>query len=266
MKTIVYQSYRTTDVPPWIESCMRTVRSWAAARSHEYRFIDDRLFEYAPAWYREKAGRQICPITDLARLMVARELLAEGYDNAVWVDADMLVFAPENLHVNIDKDFAFCHEIWIQPDAAGRPICTHRVNNSIAVFARNNTHLEFFIDACLRIARHKPQLGKLDVGTQFLTQLRGVLPFPLISNVGMFSPAVMADIADGADRCLSNYVQHLTSPLACANLCGSLLGSQVAGIASDDRVYDAVVDRCLQTGGEVINRLFENRRQSTPGG
>lgn len=265
MKTIVYQSYRTTGVPPWIETCMQTVRDWAAASSHDYRFIDDRLFDYVPAWYREKAGPQICPVTDLARLMVARELLDEGYDNAVWVDADMLVFAPESLLVNIEKDFAFCHEIWLQPDAAGLPTCTHRVNNSITVFARNNTHLEFFIDACQRIARHKPGLGKLDVGTRFLTQLRGVLPFPLIANVGMFSPAVMADIAGGEDQFLRHYARHLMSPLACANLCGSLLGTQVAGVASDDRFYEAVVDRCLRTRGEVINRHFETGQQPVPG-
>jgi hypothetical protein len=46
-RTVVYQSYRTRDVPAWIATCMHTVRAWAASRGFDYRFIDGRLFDRA---------------------------------------------------------------------------------------------------------------------------------------------------------------------------------------------------------------------------
>jgi hypothetical protein len=33
--TIVYQSFRTHDVPPWIEACMDSVRAWTRARGYD---------------------------------------------------------------------------------------------------------------------------------------------------------------------------------------------------------------------------------------
>ena len=59
MKTIVYQSYRTTDVPAWVQTCLHSARDWAASRGFEYRFFDDRFFDYCPPWYREKVGKQV---------------------------------------------------------------------------------------------------------------------------------------------------------------------------------------------------------------
>ena len=54
MKTLVYQSFRTSDVPGWVTRCMKSVRGWAADRGFDYQFFDNRFFEYAPDWYREK--------------------------------------------------------------------------------------------------------------------------------------------------------------------------------------------------------------------
>lgn len=259
MKTVVYQSYRTTHVPVWIELCMKTVRAWADANGYEYQFIDDRLFNYAPPWYREKAGGEICPVTDLARLVVAKELFAQGYENTVWVDADMLIFAPERLDVRIPNGFAFCHEIWVSPDQQGLAAGSHKINNSITAFAKNNVHLDFFIDACQRIAYSKVQLGKMDVGTAFLSQLGAILPIPLFTNVGMFSPFMMGDIEAGTEQYLKCYAQHMAAPLACANLCGSLLGlaSHPVTKAMDERLYETVIEKCLLSKGDVINRFFE---------
>ncbi len=49
MKTAVYQSYRTRDVPAWVNRCMQSVRAWADAQPFDYRFIDDRLGRYRRA-------------------------------------------------------------------------------------------------------------------------------------------------------------------------------------------------------------------------
>ena len=257
MRTIVYQSYRTTHVPAWIELCMQTVRSWATSNEFEYQFIDDRLFNYVPPWFFQKTGKEICPATDFARLAVAKELLAHGFDRTIWVDADIVVFAPDLMAMDITNDFAFCHEVWAVPDENDQAVCEHRVNNSITVFTKSNIHLDFFIDACLRIAHNKPQLGKCDVGTVFLSQLRAILPFRLLSNVGMFNPYVMSDISNGTEQFLRSYAQHMPAPLACANLCSSLLGIQLPGITADNRFYEGVLEKCLKTKGDIINQFFK---------
>jgi hypothetical protein len=258
MKTIVYQSYRRAHVPNWIEGCMQTVRSWAEANTFEYQLIDDRLFDYVPLWFRQKAGSQICPVTDLARLAVAKEFLAQGYDRTIWIDADIVIFSPELMRITLEKDFSFCHEIWLEPGKNGQPSCSHRVNNSVTVFSKDNVHLDFFIDACLRTTQHKEHIGKLDVGTEFLSKLRNILPFPLLKNVGMLSPAIMTSLASNNEHYPKIYAQHLTEPLACANLCGSLLGQPIPGGKSDDRLYTTVMEKLLQTKGGVINRFFDH--------
>ena len=56
MKTVVYQSYRTHDVPPWVEACLQSTRAWAASRGFQHRFLDDRFFDFCPRWYRQRVN------------------------------------------------------------------------------------------------------------------------------------------------------------------------------------------------------------------
>lgn len=254
MKTVVFQSYRTERQPDWIKTCMASVRSWADMRGYEYRFEDDSFLDLAPAWYRERSAGEMCPVTDLARLVMARQLLADGWERTIWVDADVLVFAPHLLSVDGLRDFALCLEVWPSVDAGGQLHCSQRTNNSISVFTRENRQLDFLIDACHRIALSKPRLGKLDVGTAFLTGLGRILPIQLIANAGTFSPAIMCDIASGEDRFLPAYAAHLPAPLVCANLCHSLVGEAIDGWQADDEVCAAVIEKCLATQGAVVNR------------
>ena len=81
----------------------------------------------------------------------------------------------------------------------------------------------------------------------------------------MFSPAIMADIVGGTENFLRTYAQHLKAPLACANLCSSLLGQLFSGIAMDDRCYETVARECLRTKGDVVNRLLVNPRDVAHG-
>lgn len=82
---------------------MQSAREWAKSNHYDYRFYDDSLFDYAPDWFRKKADHHPCPVTDLARLVVARQLLTEGYDRTVWMDADMLIFDPKSMKLPIEK-------------------------------------------------------------------------------------------------------------------------------------------------------------------
>jgi len=255
MKTVVYQSFRTERVPAWITTCMATVKAWAAARGYDYRFYDDGFLARAPDWFRAKAQQEICPVTDLARLLVAKELLAEGYERTIWVDADMLVFCPEALQVAPQAGFLLCHELWLYTDPVGDRRVSHRVNNSVAAFCVGSLHLDFFIDACVRIARQRDTIGKLDVGTNFLSQLRQILPFPLLDNVGMLSPAFMAEIAAGQPAGVVEYMQALPGPVASVNLCGSLQGQRIQGVVAEEALFETVVERLLGSGGSALNGL-----------
>ena len=75
LKTIVYQSYRTTDVAEWVWRSMRSTETWAAANGFDYRFIDDSFFDCLPDWYRRG---DIQVLSNLARFLVAKQLLADG--------------------------------------------------------------------------------------------------------------------------------------------------------------------------------------------
>ena len=93
------------------------------------------------------------------------------------------------------------------------------------------------------------------MGTHFLSQLRNILPYALLENVGMLSPALMQEIALNTPLKLIEYVQYLSGPLACVNLCASLEGQRIQGVVANDALYMAVVNGLLTSRGEVINGL-----------
>lgn len=254
MKTVVYQSYRTENVPGWIAACMESVQAWAAASGFDYRFMDDSFLDLAPAWFRERCAGEICPVTDLARLVMARDLLAEGYERTVWVDADVLVFAPELMNVDTPTGCAFCFELWPWLDANGQLQCERKVNNSISVFTRGNHQLEFLIDACQRIASSKSHVDKLALGTTLLTGLAWLMPLRVLDNIGMFSPLLIQGIASGQEQWTAAYAAQLSNPLAAANMCNSLVGLHVHGHTATEAACEAVVETCLRTRGQVVNR------------
>ncbi len=256
MKTVVYQSYRTTEVPVWIERCLASVRQWAAAQGFEYRFCDDHFFQYAPAWYRNRVQDNILLVADLARLALAKELLEESCERAIWVDADVLVFAPERLRIEVDEGFAFCRELWLAPSPQpGQLAGTLRVNNAVSVFVKGNRLLDFYIDACERIVRSaQGELNVLSVGTRFLTDLHRHLSFPLIEQVGLFSPVLMRILTDGhVAQAIRLYRQTAGSPIHAANLCASFRNTQADGVDMTDALYSRAIDNLLAAPSQVFD-------------
>jgi hypothetical protein len=251
VKTVVYQSYRTTEVPDWLNRCMKSVRSWADLSSFDYQFIDDRLLTYVPDWYRAKARNDICPVADLARLNLAKEFLNQGYDQTIWVDADALIFAPSQFAPALEEDYAFCQEVWVVPGPNGHPTGSDRVNNSVTIFKKGNAFLDFYIHACQFLAAGMSKLGTLDVGTTFLT------------DVGAISPFILVDIATGQEDYLQSYMRQIKSPLHAANLCSSFRNKTVGGILINDQLYEKAVDKCLKTKGECANRFFQRPEEKS---
>lgn len=268
LKTVVYQSYRTAGVPAWIARCMGTVREWAASKGFEYAFIDDRLFDYAPRWYRERVGGQVQLVSDLARLALAKEFLSGGFERSVWVDADVLVFDPSRFEIDAAEEYAFCREVWIEKFSLRRAArsgfknlrlpglyCRRRVNNSVAVFARGNSLLDFYAHACARMVRGaRGEISNLQVGTFFLTALDRKFALPVLDDVGLFSPLVLRDIVAGGGRCLKVYAEEFGAPVRAANLCASFSGREYDGVTVTESMYEAASRRLLETGGEIVNR------------
>jgi hypothetical protein len=248
---------------------MESVRSWTQTQGFDYRFIDDRMFDYAPAWYREKVKGSVLLISDLARLRIARELLEQGYHRTIWVDADVLVFAPETFRIDVTSEYAFCSEVWLKrksPKQALRSfltsfdsspwICRKKVNNAITVFVIGNSLLDFYIHAAEGLVRNRSaeQITHWDVGVSFLSRLHQSIGLPLLHTVGAFSPAVMHDLSSGDTEYLSRYVRELEQPVHAANLCSSLVGKTSDGIHLTEEMFTEAVERLTLTRGEVVNQ------------
>ena len=254
MKTVIYQSFRTSGVPGWVSTCLSSVENWAAGQGHAYRFYDDKIFRRVPSWVMEKAGENLQIATDLGRLILAKELLAEEFERVVWVDADILVFDPERLFLAIDQEYAFGREVWVQPVNAGRIKAYKNVHNAISVFCRNNSFLEFYIHSCLNIlGRAEGPLVPQIIGTKFLTALHNIIGFNLINDVGMASPLVVHDIANGGGAALDLLRQKSPAPLCALNLCTSLAGGRVDDVNLTDSLMESAC-RGLMTSSEGLIR------------
>ncbi len=250
MKTVVYQSYRTEAVPAWIARCMETVRAWAGLRGYDYRFIDDALLGYAPEWYRDKVRGDIRLISDLARLKLAKELLDQGYERTIWMDADIVVFDAERLVIDVREECAFCREVWISRGRFGRTRGLEKVNNSVSVFVKENNLLDLCILACESLVRYeKGRVKGVLVGTNFLTNLNRTVALHLLDNVGLFSPILMQELAKGGGKGIRAYMRRFGSPLYAANLCGSAVGRP----GMNEQIYADVVPRLLRSRGAIVN-------------
>jgi hypothetical protein len=256
VKTVVYQSYRTSDVPSWIEQCLRSTREWAATKSFEYRFFHDVFFNLCPEWYRQRVERNILLMSDLARLVAARQLLDEAFERAIWVDADLLIFAPAAFDVETKENFAFNTELWVNREQ-GKFIGWRRVNNAVCTFDRGNAFLDFYIDACQRIVRQVGDAGPIDrlrVGTEFLSGLHKLTPLPLIRSVGTFNPILMEHLVRGDAEPLRAYRKFFGHPMGAANLCGSFRGQVRQGVKMEDFIYEGTIAALLGPAGKEITQ------------
>ena len=254
MSTVVYQSYRTSAVPAWIARAMESVRAWAEGSGFAYERLDDVFFAPVPPSYRDKVLGEPVRMSDLARLLAARRLL-ERHERVVWVDADVIVFDPARFVVDAPEGYALCREAWICRAPDGRVVHAPRVNNAVAVFTRGDPFLPFYIHACEAIVRRaEGPVGKLAVGTAFLTRLGAAMPLPLLGSVALPSPAVLGELAQGGGPLVALFMNRFGGPAGAANLCASLRGQEVDGVHVDDTLLEAVLDRLVETRGEVMNR------------
>lgn len=261
VKTIVYQSFKAKETPKWVEDCLETVKDWAEHQGFDYQ-REDNFFDYVPDWYADKVQDKINVVADLARLELAKKFLKQGYDRAIWMDADIVVFDRDRLKIETTEDYLVCRELWLDTAdgvnlGEGEIFCTQKVTNSLIMFAKNNNFLDFYIDACKSIVKKNTgKLSSLCVSTKFLTKLHEIVELPLFHHIGLFSPILMHGVVEGDREITDLYARSLESPIYAVNLCFSFRNRENKGIAVPDSLYEKTINKLIATKGEIINQKF----------
>lgn len=240
-KLCILQSYDDSRMTSWLQVCRDSVRQWADLHGYSYHFIGDELFEDVPAWYLEKAAGRLPIAADLGRLQWQQRLLAD-FDVVVWLDVDVLVFAPQLLIVELyQRDCVFGRESWLQQDVskAGRFTTYRNVHNAYMGFAKSSTTLPFLIDTVLDMMRRvDPQhIAPQFVGPKLLSSLHNTVGFALEPRVGALSDVFRDALLHDNQKPLQVFSQRCQATVAAANLCATLATS-----ASE---MDAYVQRLL---------------------
>jgi len=234
---------------------LQSVAAWAATRGYEYKFLDDALFERVPTWFRDKVGGNLLPMSDLARLKIARELLDDGFDRAIWLDADVLVFDPDGFEIAVETAYAFGREVWVRRGGGDTLLATEGLHNAVCVFCRDNDFLNFYIHASEEIVRGAPsEVLSHQIGPDFLNRLSDVIGPRVVPDVGLFSPLVITDIAGGGGRALTMHMDAFGHPVRAANLCLSFVGRESSGVTVTDAILNRAIDRLLGTLGRELGQ------------
>lgn len=228
MRTLVIQSHTPQVRATWVGACLASVEDWATGRGFDYRFYGDEALRCTPIWYRKKLGDRKPIVADLARLLLIARALEAGYDQACWIDADVLLFAPERLGLDTPGSCAFGREYWMDADQRGRVTLRRNVHNAICLFRTGCPVLPFLIHATEQIIRRvdPDRIAPQMVGPKLLSALHNIVGFDLIERVGAFSPAVINELENGPGVVVAKLLQATPVALAGANLCASLNGSR----------------------------------------
>lgn len=263
MRTVVVQSFRRDNVPEWITRCMRSVASWADARGYHYEFVDDVLFDHVPAALLDKPRNSLLPLTDIARLGLLRDRLAQRYERALWIDADVVVFRPDTLAIPAQCGAMLCHEIWTHRNPDGQVIHDRRVNNAVMIFERGHPLLDFLRYAAIELYQHMdPEtMPPATLGTGFLSNLGRLLPIRLFNQVACLSPLLVdALLTDTNHEQLKAHASHYGHPFHAVNLCHSLQSSSKSEDSKQstrDASLLALVDRLIASRGSSLRFATE---------
>ena len=166
--------------------------------------------------------------TDYARLIYLQRALGEGFEQVIWLDADVLVF-DQALTLEFTDSCAFGQEFWVQKHN-GKLVARSNLHNAVCVFKKNCVVLPFLIQTIASLVQRvdPAHLAPQFVGPKLLNALHSLCNFSLLPQVGALSPLVVADICAGSGVALDLLRQQSqVSPLA-VNLCASLIGEVAA--------------------------------------
>ena len=239
--TVVLQSHRD-GLPAWYRPCLDSVKSWARSQGFEYRFLGDELFDWLAPELREKTRHTPVIAADLARLELLTEVLAEDCDRAVWVDADVLVVAPDRLALP-SADALFGREVWVQHENR-RVRVFRKIHNAFMAFTPADPVLPFYRHAATRIVeRHSGPMAPQLIGPKLLTLLHNAIGFEVLETAAMLSPDVARDVLAGGGPALDRFREASTVTPAAINLCGSLVRDGLRDEAAMQDLVEVLVAR-----------------------
>ena len=227
MKTLVVQS-AAAQRSAWIDRCLNSVRNWADVAQYDYRFMGDEIFEFVPAWYVAKCTDKLPVATDLARLVWMQQLLQQdAADCVIWLDADVLVFAP-HLRIAPQTTCLFGYEHWVQPKRgkAGFEV-RGNVHNAVAAFRQGCPILPFLIEVIQRLMRRADpdHIAPQMMGPKLLNHLHNLADFELTHQVGAVSPDLLTELAGTPGAAMAAWTRRLREPMLAANLAASTAGA-----------------------------------------
>lgn len=246
MSVCVLQSHRSPLPHPWLAACLASVSEWAGQCGYDYRFVGDDLFDVLPEDIRRRTDIGTVIKSDLARLRYAQSLFGE-FERVVWLDADVLVFAPRGFDLPTSGS-AVGRENWIQLDGKGKLRNYRKVHNAAMVFARGDSLLGFYADSAERLLRaNTAAMPAQFIGPKLLTALHNTVQLPVWENAGMMSPLVGLDLlGEGSGRALAMLRDDHDAPVAALNLCssscqrGELTDAQMATIIDTLLIREAL--------------------------
>ena len=250
MKTIVIQSYRRENVPDWIARCMESVRAWAAGQGFDYQFADDSSFALCGEEYLARVGRNMRSITNLSRLELIKQAHGNGYDRAIWLDADVLVFHPALFTIEVTERYALAAETWLEALEGRTWQVTRGTNNCAIVCMRGEPDLDFLIAATRHIALNRRIETNFQVGGDLIKGLRASLNYATLDNIGMFSKHVVRGLITGDEKILSVQAIEHRSPVFAANLCAGDHYNYALTAGEAGKAVDAL----LSSSGNIVNR------------
>lgn len=230
-----------------MQTCLISVQGWASMWGYEYRFVDDALFSYVPSNLRKKFIAQPVVLSDLARLRLLQHALTVGYDRAVWLDADFLVFDADRLQLS-DTRHAVGREVWVQKNN-NKLKAYKKVHNAFMVFTRDDSFLPFYTDVAEDfLLRAQAPVVPQFIGPKLLTAQHNLTELSVCEQAGMLSPLCLRDILHGGGPALDMMKAQHTAEVAASNLSASYEGKAVDGVLNDEATYLQVVECLLNDG------------------
>jgi len=241
--TVVLQSHRSPLPHPWLETCLQSVSDWAELKQFDYHFACDELFDTLPEDLQRIKHSNRVIASDLARLLAIRNLLQQGYDTAIWCDADFLIFNPE-VFATVDSDYALGREVWIQFDKNKKLRAYSKVHNAFLIFRRGNCFLDFYIETAQKLLRDSNESVPAQfIGPKLLTALHNIALCPVQETAGMLSPLVILDLLYGDGKALKLFIDKSPQPVHAANLCISSISNGELTSQNMQAAIDILLDQ-----------------------
>lgn len=234
MKTLVLQSHRSPLPYAWLTVCLDSARRWAAGRGYDYRYLGDEIYrliaelDLEDGTLLERARAQPVVGSDLARLAALEAAHREGYERAIWIDADVLLLPGANA-LNLPNGHGVGRQLWVQARRKGLRL-SRQVHNAFMSFDAQDPLLPFYrrtATVLLQAHRAGPVAPQF-IGPKLLTALHNIAQFNVIESAGMLPPLVARDWLRGHGDALARYQAALPAAPLALNLCGSLASEQTA--------------------------------------